>query len=168
MFSSPRIFTVCELFIRRSLAEHFLQSDNSRAQSYCQLLSWDIPGLNRTSYALLLGYIYKSESRGSLFRNAEPKHRLRFQSHMVHLCILYLWCRATQSIYVYFIYGLEPHGPSMYTFSMVYSHMVHLCILYLGENHYELQREPVKQVVGLTAYYIENTLEITVVSLQVA
>ena len=37
----------------------------------------------------------------------------------------------TWSIYVYFIYGLESHGPSMYISSIVQSHMVHLCILYL-------------------------------------
>ena len=38
---------------------------------------------------------------------------------MVHLCIVYLWFRATWFIYVYFTYGLEPHGPSMNTLSMV-------------------------------------------------
>ena len=35
--------------------------------------------------------IYKSESHDSLFRNAHGKHRLMFYSHMVNLCILYLW-----------------------------------------------------------------------------
>ena len=38
---------------------------------------------------------------------------------MVHLCILYSWFRATWSIYVYSIYSLETHGPSMYSLSMV-------------------------------------------------
>ena len=34
--------------------------------------------------------LYKSESRDSLFQNAQAKHRLMFYSYMIHLCILYL------------------------------------------------------------------------------
>ena len=38
---------------------------------------------------------------------------------MVHLSTLFLCFGATRSIYVYFIYGLEPHGPFKYTLSMI-------------------------------------------------
>ena len=51
---------------------------NSKAQQYCI----------RTAP---IGSIYKSESRESLFINAQAKHLLMSQSHMVHSCILYLW-----------------------------------------------------------------------------
>ena len=53
----------------------------------------------------LVSCLYKSESRDSTFQKAQAKRRYS--------------CVATWSIYVYFINGLELHGPSLYTLSMV-------------------------------------------------
>ena len=50
---------------------------NSRAQPYY-------------IHTAVIGHIHKSESRDSLFRNAQAKKRLMFHSHIVHQCILYL------------------------------------------------------------------------------
>ena len=38
--------------IHKLLAEHFLYSVNSRAQSYCKHLSWEILEPNYTAYAM--------------------------------------------------------------------------------------------------------------------
>ena len=52
-----------------------------------------------------IGPIYQSESRDPVFQTLRQNTGYCF--------------RATKSIYVYFIYGLQPQGPSMYTLSMV-------------------------------------------------
>ena len=72
----------CELLIKRSidklLAEHFSVIRHFWTQLYCKHLSWEIPELNHTIYALLPGFINRNESRDSLFRNAQAKHRPMF------------------------------------------------------------------------------------------
>ena len=70
----PKIFFVIRTFPDPIV----LQTIEYKAQLYCI----------RT---IPIGPIYKSESRDLLFRNAQAKHKLIFQSHMVHLCILYPW-----------------------------------------------------------------------------
>ena len=78
----------CEGLIRRSidklLAEHFLESGNSREKSYCRHLSWEIPEPNNTAYALFILVLFIKVS------------------HVTHS-----------------FETRKPHGPSMYTLSML-------------------------------------------------
>ena len=85
----------CEFLIRRSvaklLAEHFLQSENSRAQSYFKQFSWEIPELNHTAYTPVL-LVASRDNRPigllSLVASKTPAN------------------------------VLEPHAPSIYTLSL--------------------------------------------------